>query len=137
MKPFLFCMLAFACGCSPYVRVQLDLVEQARKGVQLASESQDAHVQVAQRLHAIQRDRVDDAFDADVRERTALDANWVIEHRRAYAATLDALAMQKLASAEADRVARDNLLATDQALQQLLWLQSLQLRVLNLEGVSP
>jgi len=136
MKPYLLVLFALIGGCSPYVRLQMDLVEQARKGVQLASESQAAHVQVAQRLHAIQRDRVDDAFDADVRERTALDADWVIEHRRAYAAALEALAAQKSASAEADRVARDNLIATDHALQQLFWLQSLQLRVLNFEEIS-
>jgi len=136
MKPYLLVLFALVGGCSPYMRVQMDLVEQARKGVQLAAEAQASHAQVAGELHALQRKRLDDAFDADVRERAEIDADWVIEHRRAYAAGLDALESQTSASAEAQRIARENLIATDQALQQLYWLQSLQLRVLNLEEMS-
>lgn len=129
-------LLVGVAGCAPYVQVQMDLVEQARKGVELAGEAQASHRQVASQLRALQRDRVDEAFDADVRQRSRLDADWVIEHRRAYAAALDALAKQEQASADADRVARENLQATDAALKQLHWLQSLQLRVLNFKELS-
>lgn len=130
------CLALASTGCAPYAQLQMDLVEQARKGVELATETQTSHRAVADRLHALQRDRVDEAFDADVRERQNLDADWVIEHRRAYAAALDALASRNVASAQADLAARENLEATDAALKQLHLLQSLPLRILNIKEIS-
>src|SRR5687767_4642377 len=92
-------LVLMAPGCSPYVRVQMNLVEQARKGVEAATDAQGSSRQLADLSHTLQRRRVDEAFDADVRDCSPkqLNPDWVIEHRRAYAAALDSLATQRSA----------------------------------------
>jgi hypothetical protein len=111
--------------------VQLDLLGQSRKGIELTQKSLEERSQLINAYHALQRKRIDDAFDEDVRNRTDLDADWVIEHRRAYAAVLDAIASAHSASVDADRVTKDNLAAIDQALQRIIWLQTAQLNLSN------
>ena len=102
------------------------------RGVSLCAQSQADHRNVLDRLHAMERQRLDEAFDEDVRQHTDLSADWVIEHRKGYAAGLDALALQQAASVEANAVARRNLDALDQALRRLYWLQSMQLQLTEL-----
>ena len=115
-------------GCADYTAVQMQLTEQAQRGIALTSESIDNRAQLIEQLHTLQRKRIDEAFDADVRETHELSPEWIIEHRRAYAAGIDALAAQREASRRAAEVDQRNLAAASQALQQLYWLQSLQLR---------
>jgi hypothetical protein len=127
IAPFLLLALLTG-GCADYTAAQMQLTEQARRGIALTSESIAGKSQLIEQLHALQRRRMDEAFDADVRETGDLSAQWVIEHRRAYAAGLDALATQPEASRQAAETDQRNLSAARQALEQLLWLQSLQLR---------
>jgi hypothetical protein len=112
-----------AAGCSRYTQAEIDLATQARRGVALARESQAAHAALAQRYRDVQRKRLDDAFDADVRAQAQLTPDWVIEHGRGYAVGIDALDAQDRAAAANLDAARRTLDATDEALAKLQWLQ--------------
>jgi hypothetical protein len=106
-------------GCSAYSEAQLNLVRQAQRGVELAAAHQDEQAALVEELHRLRRARLDEAFDRDVVERAALEAEWVLEHRRGYAAAMEVLWQARQASVDADRVARANLAATDAALDRL------------------
>ncbi len=123
-------LIALCAGCAPYVEVQSQLVEQTQRGVAALQQSLEQKSQIVARHHAMQRERLDDAFDADVLQRDAsqLTADWVIEHRRAYAAAVDALSAARFASDHANEVDRRNAKATRDALERLRWLQQVQLR---------
>jgi hypothetical protein len=114
-------------GCTPYARVQMDLAEQARRGVGLLEMSLAQKRELVEQHHALRRQRLDEAFDADVRQ-TELSADWVIEARQAYAIGLDALHAQAEASRQANRVESANVQAIDRALARLIWLQSIPVR---------
>jgi hypothetical protein len=129
--PLLLCVTA----CTPYIQAEMALVAQARKGVALLAESQAAHRELAEAYHESRRRQLDQAFDDDVRGRGEFSADWIIDHRKAYAAGLDALALQRQASIEAHRAAQSNLRATDAALQRLEYLQSVRLDVV--QSLSP
>jgi hypothetical protein len=128
----LLCLSMLSAGCAPYTQVQMTLVEQARRGVAQVAQAAQAHEDAAEQLYTAKRQRLDEAFDADVREREAREgtvgADWVIEHRRAYAAGVDAMERQRAAAQAASEVTRRNLRAVDDALQRLAWLQSLELQ---------
>lgn len=113
-------------GCQTYVQTQTDLIEHSRKGIVMISQSLDAQHQVLQRFQQQQRRNLDDAFDADVRARTSLDAEWVIDHRIAYSLALDALNVSR----DQLNTSRENdlrtLAAIELSLQQLGFLASLK-----------
>lgn len=132
MRHSLLCII-FITGCAPYTAVQIQFVEQTRRGVAQIEQSLDQKSQIVREYHAIQRKRLDDAFDADVRQRDALDADWVIEHRRAYSAALDAMHSARVASLEADASDHRTIEAIRAALDRLEFLQSLQLRITSFE----
>ncbi len=120
-------LLLFAVGCAPYVAAQSGLVMQARRGIELARSNSAGHSAAVDELAKLKRQRLDEAFDADVRDRGLdLSAEWVIEHRAAYAAALEAHAQQRFGQARSDETARRNLDAVDAALQRLHWLNSMQ-----------
>jgi hypothetical protein len=52
-------------------------------------------------LAKLRRQRLDEAFDEDARMRDSIDADWVIEARRAYAVALDAYAKTQAADERA------------------------------------
>ena len=116
------------CGCGPYTQVQMRLVDEARKGVAICGRSEADHEALIQRLHELQRARLDEAFDADVADQPAPTKEWIREHRKAYAAAIEALAAQKQRLAEATEIEQRNLKAIDAALVRLEWLQSIQLK---------
>jgi hypothetical protein len=120
-------------GCA-YTESQLRLTEQVQKGAQLLRQSQQERMQLVGQFHKLQRQRLDDAFDADVRQRPSLSPDWVIESRAAYAAALDALYRQQQSTQSADAATTRNLDAMDQALQRLLLLQSVQMKLFGMEG---
>jgi hypothetical protein len=124
---------SLASGCAPYAHVQSQLVDQAARGVAALEQSLEQKSQIVAQHHALRRQQLDAAFDADVSQRdpSKLGAGWVIEHRRAYAAALDALSAARLASVQADEADRRNAQATLEALDRLRWLQSLQLRLVS------
>lgn len=129
LRHFLFIPLLLT-GCAPYTDAQLALITQARRGLELIEASHDERAQLIDHYHRLQRRNLDDAFDDDVRERASLDSAWVIEHRRAYATALDALAEQQAASREAAAATAGNLRAIEQSLERLESLVSLPSRIL-------
>jgi hypothetical protein len=116
-------------GCTTYTRSEIDLAEQARKGLTLVRLAQADHVALAGRMNEAQRKRLDDAFDADVRETADLSPEWVVDHRKAYATGIDALAVQHNASSLAAQTAARNVEAIDAALAQLQRLQKARLKL--------
>lgn len=115
-------------GCARYAEVQSQLVEQTVRGVAALQQSLEQKSQIVALHHALRRRQLDEAFDADVRQRdpAKLDAAWVIDHRRAYAAALDVLAAARFASVQSDESDRRSAQATRDALERLRWLSSLQ-----------
>ena len=77
-------------GCAPYLQAQTDLVAQSRKGIAMISTSLAAQQKTIEQYQRLQRRQLDEAFDADVREQSALTPQWVIDHRRAYVMAIDA-----------------------------------------------
>lgn len=128
-RPILLLFLLLA-GCAPYTDAQLALITHARRGVELVDQAQHERGQLVEQYHRLQRRHLDDAFDDDVRERASLDPAWVIEHRRAYAMALDALAAQQAASRDAAAATAGNLRAIEQSLERLESLVSLPTRLL-------
>jgi hypothetical protein len=123
------CFLAITCaGCMPYVDAQMQLTEQARRGVAIAQKALADKKRIVEQYQKLQRAQIDAAFDLDVRERDRanLTPEWIVEHRKAYAAVLEALAAQHAASLKADDSTARTLAATEEALRQLLILQSFQ-----------
>ena len=137
MKTLLFlaplaaaCLFAGSSGCAPFTQAQIDLVTQARRGVAMVAQHDAARDRSIEELASLRRQRLDEAFDQDVRALSEpLDPQWVIEARRAYTVALDAYAK---AQATDERVAaerRRTLAAIDAALERLQWLQSIQLKL--------
>ena len=115
-------------GCAPFTRAQMELVTQARKGVAGIAKRADERAASVRELAAVKRQRLDEAFDADVRGQDVLDANWVIDHRKAYEVGVDAYAKQQAAEDAAALAEKRDLEAVDTALQRLYWLQSVQVK---------
>ena len=129
----LFLPLSLVAGCAQYSQVQMDLLAQARSGVKLTQESLNNKSQIASAYYDLQRRRLDDAFDADVNAKASqLSADWVIEHRRAYAVGVASIEQAKAAASAADDTDRKNLADIDQAIERAIWLQSIQLQYLKL-----
>lgn len=120
-------------GCSSYTASQAALAQQARKGVATWVSRETARDEEVRRSYDLKRAALDSAFDADARQRaasgaggTALDADWVIEARRGYAAGLNALAQAESSALAANDAARRDAAAADAALEKLEWLLSIQ-----------
>lgn len=118
------CLLLMLAGCS-YIDAEQRLVQQARKGVTLCLADAQRQQQRADQFHILQRQRLDEAFDADALAQPALTAGWVIEARKAYAVGLDALNAQRAAALAADQANQSNLKSIDAVLSRLELLQSL------------
>ena len=106
-------------GCSSYVNVKSQLVTQASKAINAIEASTVERSRLLDAFSSIERDRLDAAFDSDVRQRSNLDADWVIEHRKAYATGLDALNAERLARREALMIDQDNAASAGEALALL------------------
>jgi hypothetical protein len=124
----LILVVLMACGCGPYTQVQMRLVEEARKGVAICEKSAASDRVLIERLHELERARLDEAFDEDVVDRADLTPAWVREHRKAYAAAIEFLAGRKQQLSEAAEANQRNLKAIDAALVRLEWLQSIQMQ---------
>lgn len=120
-------------GCSSYTAAQLALVEQARKGVAVWTGREASRDDEVRRGFDGRRKALDDAFDADARQQGgSIDAQWVVEARRGYAAGLAALAQAEQSALAANDAARRDAAATDAALTKLAWLVSFQSDVQSL-----
>ncbi len=134
MRALFIALPLIALGCAPLMDAQSELVFQSRRGVEVAQSNSATSASVHSELAKVKRQRLDDAFDADVRERAdraELTAEWVIAARSAYAIALEAQAKQDLALRASDETARRNLEAVDAALQRVQSLQSIQSRWLS------
>ena len=121
--------VALCAGCDSFAGAQLQLVQQARKGLELENQNAAERGEFVSRYYAIQRDRLDAAFDADVRQSNSLSRDWVIEHRKAYSAAVDAINRQQSIVAGDEATAAGNRAAIDLALQRLESLISFELRL--------
>ena len=129
MKRICLILLICVSGCTRWTAAQIDLVTQSRRGLALIAQNDEQRDRAIEELSKLRRQRLDEAFDADVREREILDADWVIDSRKAYATAIDALARQSAAGAAAAESRRRNLADIDSALARLQWLQSIQLKL--------
>lgn len=117
-----------AVGCAPLATARMGLVDQARSGLAKVGAARVERTALVEELSKLRHDRLDEAFDADVRDRGSLSADWVIEHRRAYGAGLAALAESDAASRAADAATESNLSAIDAALGRIKWLDEMESR---------
>ncbi len=130
----LFLPLCGFAGCQTWTQTQIDLVAQARRGIALVAESDVLRNSAINELAKLRRERLDQAFDEDARSRESIDADWVIEARKAYAVALDNYAKSQAADQRAAEDRKRNLAAIDAALERLQWLQSIQLKYTKWEG---
>src|SRR5687767_4273489 len=99
-------------GCATFTRAEMDLVAQARRGVDLVAQHEDQRDRAVAELARLRRGKLDEAFDADVRDRATqetLDPDWVIEARRAYSVAIDAYAKAQAANERSAQVRKQNL----------------------------
>ncbi len=128
-SPLVFCIALTTIACAPYTQREIDLSDQAKKGLALIRAAQADHHAVTNRLAELQRKRLEEAFDADVREARELSPEWVIDHGRALAGGLDALNIQKAASNNAASTAARNIDAIEAAIETLQKLQRTRLQL--------
>ena len=132
MKVALFLALPVLAGCAKWTQTQMALVDQARKGITLVAQNDADRDRAIEQLSKLKRQRLDQAFDEDVRLRAtqeSLDPDWVIEARKAYASAIDVYAKTQATAERASEVRKENLAAIDVALARLQWLQSVQLKL--------
>jgi len=137
MRRILLALTIGVSGCTQYAQVQMNLAAEARKGVAMCEKSHDTYAKVIETLHSAQRARLDDGFDEDVRAQQALSADWILAHRRAYAAAIEALDAEQQQLRQANDTDLRNLKAIDRALAELYLLESIQAKwmdVLKTEG---
>lgn len=123
-------LIPLLCGCAPYAQVQIDLLRHVEQGLAHARQSLDQKSQIIHSYHTLRRAQLDDAFDADVRARESFHAEWIIEHRKAYAAAIDAIHRARDGSERAAESDQRNLAAMRHAIERLIWLQSIQSKLL-------
>jgi len=106
-------------GCMPGAEAQRALLAQADRGVSLLGGSIDERQRRHEAEQARLRARLDDAFDADLRQQPTMSVEDAIEARRAYAAGIDALHDAAMRTRDALAADRANLRATRAALARL------------------
>lgn len=132
MTLLLLCM--YLSGCARYTEAQINLIDQARRGMELCRSAHKERSAVLEQYHRTQRQRLDEAFAADVRAARELSAEWVLEHQKAYAAAIEVLDKQRVASAEADAAANRNFDAVDEALRRVQAIMGVEMK-LSIDGL--
>lgn len=134
MRIVLISIVLACAGCARFTEAQIELVDQAKKGMELCRSAVKERAGMLEQYFQLQRGRLDEAFAADVRERQDLSPEWVIEHQKAYSAAVSVLERQRAASLEADAAAQKNFDAVADALGRLLVLQGVQ-RKFSIDGL--
>jgi hypothetical protein len=134
MKAFLV-LIGLACGCASYTESKIALTDQVRRGVEITRQATAVRQQVVERLNDLQLQRLDDAFDTDVKARARLETDWVIEHRKAYVVARDAVVHQKFKLREEQETIDANLTLMDRALQQLQLMHQVESKFSTLEVI--
>jgi hypothetical protein len=109
----------------------MDLATQARKGVALVRSDDASRAGLLGELARMQRSRLDEAFDRDVREHATtqpIDVDWVIEARKAYAIAIDSYAKAQASNDQAWLKRKELLSDVDALLERLQWMQSTRLK---------
>ncbi len=119
MKRAMIVLTLLAGGCASYSQAKIELTTQVRRGIESTRQATIAKQHVIDRLSDAQLDRLDVAFDADVRDRRTLTADWVIAHRKAYTIARDAMSEQKQSLRAGQLTIEANLDAIGAALDQL------------------
>ncbi|MBC8105813.1 MAG: hypothetical protein H7Z14_04415 [Anaerolineae bacterium] len=133
MKLTTLTLLITATGCVPAIDAEIALIEQSRRGVSMVRESIDSRRDQVGLISQLDRRRLDDAFDADVRQQPQITPKWVIEARGAYGVALDALHRRDMAAKNAVDADVDNLGAIDESLAELARLNRAQTAFLKPE----
>ncbi len=108
-----------ACGCTRQEQSQRALIGEMRKAIGDVKSWNDERQALVEASYAQRRKSLDDAFDADVKESAALEKDWVIEHRRAYVAAMEATWRAQQASVQAHQRTQENLAGVDDGLARL------------------
>lgn len=121
MRLVVSCIIAMfaSVGCQPVADAQRALLAQVERGVSLLGESIDERQRLYDMDQARRRERLDEAFDADVRQQASWSVEDVIEARRAYAAGIDAIHEAAMRTREALAADRANLRSTRLAIDRL------------------
>lgn len=130
----LFILIGLCAGCARFTESQMQLVEQAQRGIENCRAAAKERAAILEQYHQLQRTRLEEAYAADVIEQKELTPSWVIEHQKAYSAAAAALDRQRAASVDAETAAARNLDAMDEAMRRLLVLQGVQMK-LSIDGL--
>lgn len=120
------CVLLGGGGCAQSESAQQALLGLAAKAVGQVRQEETQRQQVMLGLFAGRRQRLDEGFDQDVLGRANLDGPWVIEHRKAYVAALEAMLQQQTATRQGQETTLRNLEAIDLALEKLTWFSAIR-----------
>ena len=126
MRYALVLSLLLASGCASYTRAKIDLTAQIRRGIESTRAATTSRQAVLEQFAEAQSARLDDAFDADVRQRASLSADWVIAHRKAYIAVRSAMDGQKHSLRIGQATIESNLDAIDRALDELQQMHAIE-----------
>ncbi len=125
-----WCALAAAlllvCGCSTQEKAQQQLIMQLQAGIDQVAQHCEQRQELIEQGYRQKREMLDRAFDADVLARQQIDAQWVVEHRKAYAAGMEAIWSAQQASRLAHERAMANLAAISEAMQRLRWMSEMR-----------
>lgn len=128
LRILLLLLFSSLCGCVEVIDAQSALIQQSRRGLSLVRTSVESRQETIESLLSRQREKLDEAFDADVIQQTTLSPGWVVEARQVYAAALDALMRRDASIRRAFETDIDNLRAIDEALAEVDRLNQAQLQ---------
>lgn len=133
MRRFMCLTALIACasvaGCAEYTRTKIDLTASAQAGITRVRQAvNDVAVEREEAVDGLRR-RLDEAFDADVAatSRQALDQAWIVTHRKAYAAAIDAFDARRQQQAQWTRDVLDTVDAIAAALGELQRMHALEM----------
>lgn len=129
MKTIVILAAALLAGCTAQEQAQQQLIGGMQSGLKEIATAQQQRQELLDSFYTRRQRDLDDAFDQDVRGRAALDAEWVIEHRRAYLLGCESLWKQQQASALAGEQLQRNLRTIDEGLSALAAMSRMRQRI--------
>lgn len=129
MRCAILIVIASCAGCASYTQTKIDLTAQIRSGIESTRQATVLQHQVLDALAEAQIGRLDAAFDADVKSRDTISADWVIAHRKAYIAARDAMHEHRESLGASQARLESNLQSIDLALGQLQRIHAMEQQV--------
>lgn len=123
--------LGLASGCGGYTQSKIDLTTQAQRGLVRVREALVARAADVDESSRLLRQRLDAAFDQDVVARPdgTITPDWVITHRKAYAAAIEMAQAQHGRARAADAAMLGTIDAVALALSQLQQMHASEMRL--------